>query len=813
MNRFRIITLSLFAACLLIGSATTWFLMARYQVSLPTLINKVANRLSGGDGQVLLIEPSMKYSDTSLEGIIQPKFPRILSRNLTQMVDSFGDSVFNQRIDTLYKKQLGLRIDCNSLLLSHSLNCFTSKQTQHSYQKLITSLNKFYEVKPKVSGNKSNSWQYAFAVDALKASTWLTQQQRTEFDVRVSQMLQRYLLLLDNDGASLWHSRFSLSAQAFLLATVLDRNNEHRIALYRRALGHFKQSYQAIMSTETWPGGYNYWINNRAFIAILSFSAYHNTLEEPSQRLGVMNAIKRIGRAHIHFVRPDFKIEGWADEGPRIDLKDETARVIDLIAQLTQAPEFFHFAQAIRQRFGAASYYSAYRWLLPWLYDADAHLATSGKATHQKSQLLAPLAGYLPNAALYGKEMRNHLAIRSGWQDDDTFISYQASHIFTHHQHYNAGHFTVFKGAPLLVDAGQYNGSVMSERRLHMDIRTLSKNSLLIEQPEEIVKPNYLFSENIAAGGQRLVMPTGSAITSMDHWRTQQNNNLHLNAANLIRYQQQPGLFTAISTDITPAYNSTRYTTDGNKAKVKQVIRHLAYLEQQDVLLTYDRIVTTDSSYQAKWLAHTIDKPVINGLKAMKGSENDGIFSSLTNEIKVVNGQSELHLAILAPSKPITTLVGGERYQHYVEDDGDSNVYDGRFVEQGYVRKPWYDDGKWRMEVSSLDASPISRYLVMMQPRLSQDNKAVIAQYQLRQSNGASAHFGKLLLLWPQDKSSWHFQLSQPSQQLVVFLDKAQSLVVNSKGLAPVHIDAKVGFNFVPLALKEGAQVIVSQSR
>lgn len=789
-------------------------MMERFAVSLPTLINKVANKLSIGDKGELLIAPSIKYADVSLAGIRFGAHPRILSAELHAWNGRSPAGFFSKRLEVLKEKRLGYRVKCDGKQLTSSLNCFIAKPSEQGFGRLMASLHQFRFVKPKVSGSKGNAWVFAFALDVAKSSGWLSDRERLKLDQQAKEMLLDYLNLLDNDSASLWHSRATLSAEAFLVATVLDQSNDKSEKLYRRTLGHFYQTYQATTMTETWPGGYNYWINNRAFITMLAFSAYANAQAQDSDKEHIIAAIKRIGLAHIHFTRPDFKMIGWADEGPRIDLKDETARVIDLIAQLTKEPAFFYYAQAIRKRYGAESYYSGYRWLLPWLYSSEHHPLTSDYAKGAKKDLLWPMAPYLKNNMLFGPQMRNHLAIRGGWEDDDTVMSYQAGHIFTHHQHYNAGHFTLYKGAPLLVDAAQYNGSVLTPRRRHIDIRTLAKNSLLIEQPDEVVKPNHLFKQNVAAGGQRLAMPTGSAITSMDHWRQQRDGDMHLGAAKLISYHNEPNNYVAISSDLTSAYNSIRYSTGSNDPKVKQVIRNFVYLNQYDVALTYDKLLSTNSDYRTKWLGHTVNKPQANSLKQLQGNTNDGIATTIAKLLHVKNGDGRLDIHIMAPELAITNVVGGPRYQHYVEADGDSQELNGQFFDQGYKVKPWYDQAQWRIEISPLDQKQLTRYVVTMQAKLATKPVQTFKKHSLAHNNGGASHLGPLLVLWPHDKQSWYFTLSSASEQMVLFLDKPRQLMLNVKGQQQAQlVEGKAGFNLIDAKFSKGAQIFVSSAR
>lgn len=96
----------------------------------------------------------------------------------------------------------------------------------------------------------------------------------------------------------------------------------------------------------------------------MAASAYVNGLDNARHKERILALLKRVGLWHIYATRPDNRIENLGDEGSRVDLKDETRRVIDVIAQTTRAPVFASYSQYLQQLHGAESYYSGYRWEL-----------------------------------------------------------------------------------------------------------------------------------------------------------------------------------------------------------------------------------------------------------------------------------------------------------------------------------------------------------------------------------------------------------------------------------------------------------------
>lgn len=78
------------------------------------------------------------------------------------------------------------------------------------------------------------------------------------------------LMVLDDRGAALWHTRSSLAASAWLGATVLNPEIAEHAQLQARAQGHLLDTLSALALSEAWPEGYNYWVNNRGLLLALA---------------------------------------------------------------------------------------------------------------------------------------------------------------------------------------------------------------------------------------------------------------------------------------------------------------------------------------------------------------------------------------------------------------------------------------------------------------------------------------------------------------------------------------------------------------
>ncbi|MCP5246005.1 MAG: hypothetical protein H6937_08655 [Burkholderiales bacterium] len=675
-------------------------------------------------GLVEAIAPAPRFSDHILDGRIRVSYPRIVLPELSGWSGQGMPDLIAQRI-ALYSKIGILDFDpckpsSDILMLSA---CWVSQGDQQTASQLIENLKQFKQETPTASGNYQYGWQLAFAYNLIANYSGLSQNDRVQIETKIEQLLQSYLRLLDDPSPSLWHGRASLASIAWLNAVTLNATPEdkHRYQLIARAQGHFLDVIKALEITEGWPEGFNYWIQNRGFIISLAASAYVNGLTNSQHTERVVYILKRIGLWHIYATRPDNRIENLGDEGSRVDLKDETRRVIDIIAQTTREPVFVNYSNYLQQLHGAESYFHGYRWGIRLFNDptiANTALTRSYEVLRQNTANLNYFETQIPLADLFGRGGLNQAYIRSDWSPEATFISFRAGHIFTHHGHYDAGHFTIFKGAPLAINSSAY-GEYFGANRLNYSIRTVAKNSLLILRPHEKVQPNRFFEQNVSDGGQRIVFPTGSAVQSVNDWRRKHNAAPYLSGGKINHFHTIDREYTYISSDLTNAYNTPAHDEGGRGGKVNEVKRDLVYLANEDRVLVYDRVVSTDPSYTKKWLLHTVNQPQVKNATALKGELTNGISETTDSVALIKNDSGHLRIDRIYPEDAKIRLVGGPDYQYYVESDGDETVLDGENFSSGASFHPWFDIGMWRIEVQPGAPRLRDEFLIVLSPSLN----------------------------------------------------------------------------------------------
>ncbi len=703
-----LIGVGLFAHIALAGAIL--YGLSQSQLTFRQLLVKAAEK--GGVASPVIVEwiaPPPRFADFTFDGRLRATHPRILLSTLAQWSGKGAPPLMAER--AAFYKQRGVTdlSTCGAGGILGTTACWLTDGEAAQAESLLKAAREFRVETPTVDGY-GNSWMLAFAYDFLRLYPGLPTADQVRIEMRIEAALRETLRALDESSASLWHGRSSLAAIAWLCAVVLDPGDSiERQRLIARAQGHFLETINALELTEGWPEGYNYWINSRAFLIALAGSAYLNGLEDSRQTERVRKALRRVGYWTVYATRPDQRIEGLGDEGPRVDLKDETRRVIDLIAQATRDPVLAGYSLYLERLHGAESYYRDYRW--------GFNLFNDPTVTPVGGGALAGFNDLLPTAELFGRDSFNLAYIRSDWSPDATFISFRAGDAFTHHGHYDAGHFSLFKGAPLAINSSPY-GDYFGPNRLNYAIRGVAKNTLLILRPGEKVRPNRFFKENVADGGPRVILPTGSAINSVRDWLDHRGQGLHLEGGRLERFEHQEGDYTYIAADLTAAYNHPGHDEGGWGGKVERVTRQLLYLPGEDRLLIRDRVRAVQAKFVKKWLLHTVERPTVADLRILKGQADNGILESPADFAQVRNGRGWLTIQRILPQDAVMRLVGGKDYQYYVEADGDETQLDGSNFATGSSLQPWFDIGLWRLEIQPGGLRQDDAFLVALTPAL-----------------------------------------------------------------------------------------------
>jgi hypothetical protein len=790
-----------------------------YRVTPRQLVVKALDRADiEAPWLIRLISPAPRYADVPFDGRMRAAHPRILLPQLAQWNGRGVSPYFSKRLN-LYRElgmnKPGPRAYCAA---KDGLVLATCWIMTGDYQAGARAVAKLRAAKS-VVGNYTDPanirgfgspWRFALAFDLLYNNPSFTARDKASVKSELRRTMIRLLDRLDDDDLSLWHGRATIAGEAWLIALALGADTDEDARLATRAQGHFLSIADALRVSEGWPGGYNYWINNRALIFALAASGYINGLEKTSRAADILRTARRTGRWNIYATRPDNRFEGLGDEGPRIDLKDETRRAIDVLAQLTRDGALASYSRYLGNLHGSESYYRGYRWSFPLFNDP-----TVIPAAPILGRELSPLGRVLPGSALFGRGALNLAYIRSGWAANSTFISFRAGASMTHHGHYDAGHFTIFKGAPLAINSSVY-GAYFGENRLNYSIRTIAKNSLLILRPGEKVQPNRFFSPNVSDGGQRLTLPTGSAITSVENWADNRSRGLYLNGGVIRDFQFRAGVHSFISSDITQAYNNTKFDAGGKGGKVSSVVRELLYLNQDDVLIIHDEVVSTKAGYTKKWLLHSVNKPEVADAVVLKGARNNGILHSEASSAIIRNGNGSLMVQRFAPSNAVIRLVGGPDYQYYVEEDGDDSTLDGRNMIGGANPKPWFDNGLWRMEIQPREPSLRDEFLIALSPSIGPPRRNVVRRLKLVTGTARGLVTDNSVIVFADEPKRGEISFVLPGSQSRIYLvgtSPGMRLTLTSAGSPPKPLVAKQRMTVIETASPPGTRITLVLGR
>lgn len=600
---------------------------------------------------------------------------------------------------------------CKTREMRRGAVCWALGRNEAAGLAALEGLQKMWDIKPLSYGEYGNGWLLATLYDLLSDHPAMTAALRQSFQGRLQQVLSQYLLLLESNDPSVWAGRSTLAAQAMIIAASLEGTDGFTARQLRQAHYHYLEALEALAVAEAWPEGYNYWANSRGFLTALAGHAYVRAFPDAKGVDTTKQVFSRVGLWHLHNTRPDFKATQIGDEGPRIDLAEETQRIVDTLALVTGDAWLSAYSARLGKKFGARGYYQSYRWLIPLLRRHGATAPTERTARPDLSR-----------AAWFGRNAGNMIYMRSDWGEDATMLSLRAGHNMSHHGHYDAGHFTLFKGAPLAVTGAAPNGVLTTDHRLNYGVRTVSKNSLLVLRPGEQTRSGGKFGENVADGGQRLTMPISNPLGTLDDWRDNLDAGLHLAGGEIHAYAHEAGQFTFVDADITRAYNTPHHDEGGAGGKVSRVRRQLVYLRRLDRVLLRDRIDVTDPSFKAKWLLQMPRRPQIDQPIVLAGKADNGLILSDQREFRLANGKGRLHVLPLLPARLEVTLLGGRDYRFFTDIDGDASTFDGRNMVEGSRDVAWFDAARWRLELSDKEPRVDQGFLTLLSPSIDEFN-------------------------------------------------------------------------------------------
>lgn len=285
----------------------------------------------------------------------------------------------------------------------------------------------------------------------------------------------------------------------------------------------------------------------------------------------------------------------------------------------------------------------------------------------------APLKPDFPDGKPEGSGI---VVMRSSWDDTaGTLLWFKASSYPVVHDHRDQGSFQIYKKGWLAIDSGQYEET---EHRGNYASRTVAHNTILVYRPGESLdreKTDPVWKGYANDGGQRWVDPPRKVaeLSDAEHF-----------LGGIRAVAGVPHMFDYVRADTTRSYNSTLITSDRHSPKVSHVTRDILFLRPDELIVMYDRVVSTKAEYPKRWLLHSVYRPEHEGVEtfsglvpysvhipgkpygvSLRGTLRGGISEVMNAGIVTFKGwnfgpsDGRLLVRTLLPAHSVTRVVGG----------------------------------------------------------------------------------------------------------------------------------------------------------
>jgi hypothetical protein len=304
--------------------------------------------------------------------------------------------------------------------------------------------------------------------------------------------------------------------------------------------------------------------------------------------------------------------------------------------------------------------------------------------------LIAQAPDDLPTARRF--DPLGWVLMRSSWQEDATFASFQCGPFLTGHQHLDNNAFTIHKQGLLAIDPGinAYGESIEDNYRANYYSRSIAHNTITVyDQKETFPGGSWAGDRDTTAandGGQMRLSGAERVqeVSPGDRWHVGQ----------LTAYAHG-GLYTYAVGDATKSYRPE---------KLRRFVRHFLYLPP-DLFVIFDEVESTDPSFRKTWLLHTIEEP-----------KTEGSITTITD------GDGKLTVRTVLPAQAQITTVGGPGKECWVDGKNWPSL----------EKKEWPPEaGAWRLEISPSKPATRDVFLHVLQtgaPEIARPGTVVMAR-------------------------------------------------------------------------------------
>ena len=263
---------------------------------------------------------------------------------------------------------------------------------------------------------------------------------------------------------------------------------------------------------------------------------------------------------------------------------------------------------------------------------------------------------YIPNIGL--------AFMRSGNSPDSTFAVMRAGGVIDMHQHYDEGHFSIYKKGFVALDSGT-RAIVHNYNLMFYYSQTVAHNVMLIHMPEEPIAPYWGEHHRGKYPGPQPFMHGGQYKRKAAKTVTASNK-----------------YFSYVKNDATASYRPE---------KCKFAVREFLHL-QPDVFLVIDRVGAVKKEYRKEWLLHFQNEPEVSG-----------------DRFTAVEGGGRLTGKVLFPELFKIAKVGGPGKEFFASGQNWElhPVYEKKFIGKLH--------GNWRIEISPMLARNSDLFVNLLQ--------------------------------------------------------------------------------------------------
>jgi hypothetical protein len=286
---------------------------------------------------------------------------------------------------------------------------------------------------------------------------------------------------------------------------------------------------------------------------------------------------------------------------------------------------------------------------------------------------------------------------RDGWDYGSTMLTFKSSPFYSAgHHHRDENSFTIDYKAALAVDSGFYDATDTPHYKNYYT-RTIAHNAITVYNPNQQYYYFVHYNKEIPKDKKRLPNDGGQIYKEYDPIDVKQMQS-EGKLDGVTKYFYKPNSYTYMQADATKAYDSNTVSLEKRDIIFLQDKRY-----KHPVTIVYDRVKSTDPSFQKRYLLHTesnqkptIEKDIFTSFTEVY-QKNDDESYSYKESVKLTD-------FILYPKNTVKKVLGSvdkfskEAYPYYEGMDINTTPINSAIVNASR-KNPQDKTGNWRLEL------------------------------------------------------------------------------------------------------------------